>query len=115
MPRPRIDQTEQLSERVTLRFSPAEIAAVRSKAETARRSVSAFARAAILRGKVQVAMKAQADAALIAELKRIGVNLNQIARAVNANGGQVPPELVYVLDQLEQLVMELIGHGSEGR
>jgi len=51
------------------------------------------------------------------ELVRVGTNLNQIARAVNESGGQVPPMLDRVLVQLDASIrqvddqtMQVMGH-----
>ena len=54
---------------------------------------------------------------LIAELRKIGTNLNQIARALNANGYFIPEDFSSVIDRLnatEDILYEAFTPGKEG-
>jgi hypothetical protein len=44
-------------------------------------------------GCVQIKQVTHCDPALVSEIRRVGVNLNQITRAVHQSGGALPPEL----------------------
>lgn len=57
------------------------------------------------------APRQRADDALLVELNRIGVNLNQIARAVNRGRG-LPDDFPEVLAELRSAIAEMAGDGS---
>jgi hypothetical protein len=61
---------------------------------------SAYLRQAATTGRV-IIRQARADFALVNQLRRIGVNLNQIAHAVHLASGAVPVELAALLAKLE--------------
>lgn len=84
MARPVKQEHEKLGEVVRLRLTLAELEHVRSQANLAALSVSEFLRRRALGLTVQPP-PGRADAALLSELNRIGVNVNQLARAYNAD------------------------------
>ncbi|MCP4184875.1 MAG: MobC family plasmid mobilization relaxosome protein, partial [Hyphomicrobiales bacterium] len=51
------------------------------------------------------------DQALLVELNRVGVNLNQIAHKVNA-GRSLPPDFPDVLAEVRAAVRKVLSHGS---
>ena len=52
-------------------------------------------------------------AALAVALLRLGVNLNQIARHMNAGRG-VPPALFALIDRIDAILDEIYGPGDNG-
>lgn len=88
--RPRKPAEQQLQARRMVRLSHADNARITERAAAAGLSVSAYLRQMALSGSVTVAPPSPLDFETRQELRRIGVNLNQIAKAMNA-GRQVPP------------------------
>jgi hypothetical protein len=105
MARPRLDPDEQKAERLTVRFTVAERVFIEQQAQTAGVRTAELLRRRALSLPVQP-RQARADAALISELNRIGNNVNQIARNLNAHRaerldvGGVMTELRNVLTKL---------------
>lgn len=78
---------ESRTEIITVRLTKAERARIEQRAAAAGLTVSAWAAQALSKGQVTVETKPAAlvlPPDLIAEFKRIGNNLNQIAHALNA-------------------------------
>lgn len=84
MARPVKEPEEKRTERFNLRFTVAEIEAMRTQAARAALPPHEYARRRILGHVVQPPPR-KADADLLYELNRIGVNVNQLARAQNAD------------------------------
>lgn len=104
MARPKnVETANRLTVLPPVRCTEAERAAIAARAEAAGLTVSAYVRQASSTGRV-VIRQAKADFALTNELRRIGVNLNQIAHAVHLASGAVPPELAAMLAQLDGLL-----------
>lgn len=103
MARPRKDPSEALTEQLPpVRVSLSDRAKIEAKAAQAGLPVSAYLRRVAVTGKVNVTNQttaARADAELLSELNRAGVNLNQIAHHLN-KGGQVPVAFDAVLHHL---------------
>jgi hypothetical protein len=116
MARPKKQQQEARTVRFNLRFSPGEWSEVEPKAATAGLMPAEFCRLAVLGQPtpaatspalspgVAPASAAPAGVAHIVALNRVGVNLNQIARALNAGMGVVPTELEDTLSRVNQLL-----------
>jgi hypothetical protein len=112
MARPRKDDDARLTETIAFRVTPAErlqleadalAAGLNSAPEYARRK-------ALRRGPVIVRQHRTLDHAVFDELRRIGNNLNQLARIANQTG-RIPSRLEGVCAVLEQiLVRELDAH-----
>ncbi len=84
MARPKKQPAEQRDQRFNLRFTQAELEHVHAQAARAGLSAHEYARRRSLGHIVSPAAASRgADPALISELNRIGVNLNQLARATN--------------------------------
>jgi hypothetical protein len=119
MARPR--QASIRDQKMTLRLTAKEIVAVRQRAAKSHQTPTDFARAQMLtkkRGRKPASTGKQVALAVIEpevfhELRRIGVNLNQIAR--HCNTYQVPPPAG--VDRLVRDIAVLLnqsrpGHGS---
>lgn len=94
---------------IGVRVTEIERAEVEVRAARAGLSLSDYGRRAILGHRITAAADAaRIDAAALVELNRVGVNLNQIARAVNRNRGQgVPVNLAETLAQVRALIERL--------
>ena len=93
-----------------VRITPAELAIVQEQAARAGLSLSDFSRRVILRKRVAPAIT-DTDEAALAELARIGVNLNQLARRANASG-KVPPQLAEALADVCAAVERIAERGA---
>ena len=83
MARPRLDEQERRARTVGVRVTAAEEAELRERAQAARLSIGAYLRRRALGQRVRMAAELRLGAAELRELNRIGVNLNQMARALN--------------------------------
>ena len=107
MARPKKDAAEARSLPFHGRLTPSEALAVKANAAAAGLTVSEFCRRRIL-GMTVTPPPARADAALIAEVNRIGVNVNQLAHAFNADRTfrsdweAIRDEVASVLDKVVQ-------------
>ena len=94
--------------RLEVRLSEADMNTLKSKANIAGISISAFIRKAINDTEIKQGPSLEL-AMLIKELNRIGNNINQIAVKANALGFIDTPKLKYELDKLdsiERLIVE---------
>ncbi len=95
-----------------VRVTDAELIHVQDQAEMAGLSVSDYLRQRALSGKV-TPRRTPAQASLLVELNRIGVNLNQIARSLNRGRDEDPQQIGFVLHELHGVMEKLgRGHGS---
>lgn len=82
---------------INVRVSDAEHQAIEEAAKAAGMSVSAFFRSLLLEGAgvrpILTAQERLIMAALLEDMRMIGINLNQVARALNAGKGVHPSEL----------------------
>lgn len=81
MARPKKEQHERRDQRFNLRYTLAEIEHLRTQAAAAGLDPHEYARRRTLGHAVPPAPQRSSDPALISELNRIGVNVNQLARA----------------------------------
>jgi len=111
MVKPRKDPTNAKAVRVELRLTIDEKSAIEAKAQKARLSTSEYIRRASLAGKVSDMSKdlqaSRMDAETLAELARIGNNINQIAFKLNAGRG-LPAGFDHLQHQLYQ-TLEIVG------
>ena len=110
MARPR--QGEVRDQRVNFRLTLEEALALRERAARAGQSVSHYARAAALarpaeprRGRRPYAM----EPASFHQIRLLGVNLNQIARRLNAQDIPPPPELAPLLAEIHAALRKALG------
>lgn len=116
MARPRKQKDSVREVRLNLRLTLDERAALEAKASAALLSPSDFARQAALGARIEaagtgtdgepIAARAKTPDGIehVVALNRIGVNLNQIARTLNAGLGLVPAELDSCLARVNQLL-----------
>lgn len=83
MARPRKEQHEKRSTPMQFRATVAEQEYIRAQAETAGIKPSEYLRRRALGYEVVAKAQLSANAALVSELNRIGVNVNQLARSVH--------------------------------
>ena len=110
MARPRLAPDDKLSESVRISFRPSDYAAIADSADRARTNVTDFVRAAALGQKMTVIQSQAPDFDTRNELRRIGVNLNQIAKSMNARQQALPASLVACCEQLETLLERWLIH-----
>jgi hypothetical protein len=109
MPRPRKELDDRRSETLAIRLTSAERIRVEQAAFAAGLSASEYARSLVLAGRVVVRQNRALDHAAFDELRRIGVNLNQLTRLAHQRG-QFPAGLADVFATLERiLIRELEG------
>lgn len=107
MARPKKAPQEKRSKHLpAVRMTEAELIHVADQAEMAGLSLSDFIRQRALSGKV-TPRRSPIEASNLTELNRIGVNLNQIARAVNRGRDEDPHHIGFVLNELHQLMQKL--------
>ena len=88
--RPRLDEQERRARTIGVRVTAAEAAELRERAQAARLSMGAYLRRRALGQRVRLAAELRLGAAELRELNRIGVNLNQMARALNSGAVSSP-------------------------
>ena len=115
MARPKADPSIARTEHVSVRLSPLELAQLKDKAARSQRPMTDFVRAAALGKRVTVTESTAPDFATRHELRRIGVNLNQIAHALNAGRGHIPAELNALCEKLDRLFDRWLDHDSTHR
>jgi hypothetical protein len=79
-----------------LRFGPAVRAGL---------TPTEYARRQTLRGHVIITEARSLDPALFDEIRRIGVNLNQLARIANRDG-RLPPELAKICAEIDRILAQ---------
>lgn len=115
MARPRKNPQDRRTEQIGLPLSPVELAKLKAKAEAAGTNTTEFARAAALGKRIAVTQSTAPDFITRHELRRIGTNLNQMAKAMNARKEVPPAALEAVIAKLDTLFDRWLEHGSEGR
>lgn len=117
MARPRKQPASRRTAWISYRVTPEEKAAIQAQAAQAGFSIGDFSRQAAKKTRI-VIQQSTADFESIDQLRRVGVNLNQIARAANA-GGALPPYLERLCARIETLLDRLfdeaLKHGSPYR
>ena len=89
--------------RKTLRFTPDEFAKIEEQREKTNLDFTSFCKSAILKLKVKTKDEENFNQDLIYQINKIGVNLNQIARAVQKDRVAVLTELVEIEKQLKEI------------
>jgi hypothetical protein len=108
MARPHKDDEERRSECLTIRLTPAERLALLAEAERLSITPTSLARQRLIRGRVVVHEHRRLDPRQVFELGRIGVNLNQIARALNSQQHLNPAVIESALGELRRLIGEIL-------
>lgn len=104
MARPVIPREQQRSHQVRFRLTSAEWRRMTELATEAGLSVPLFMRQAALDGKVVIRRSVGCDAQTFLELRRIGVNLNQLTRAYHITG-EIPSQLWSLCQQIESILL----------
>ena len=111
MARPPLRPEERRDDRLpNLRVTSAERTLIEERASTAGLTLVEYCRRAIFKSRV-APVRTSTDQALLVELNRVGVNLNQIARRVNA-GRDLPADFPDMLAEVREAVRKVIAHGS---
>lgn len=111
MARPPLKPEERRDDRLpNLRVTAAERALVEERAAAAGLTLVDYCRRAIFKSRI-APKRGTVDQALLVELNRVGVNLNQIARHFNAGRG-LPPDFPDVLAEVRAAVQKVLAHDS---
>lgn len=115
MPRPK--KTILKDRWLSLRLTAADARKLNARAKARRTTLTGYAREALLTATPSARFEAKNDPELQAAIRahtralnRIGVNLNQIAHALNAMGRLVPQDLYAVLGDIEVLIKRDLMH-----
>ena len=106
MARPRLGESERRARTVGVRVTAAEETELRERAQAARLSMGAYLRRRALGQRVRMASE-------LRELNRIGVNLNQMARALNSGAVSSPAETQAAVERVGELVAKLLAGERE--
>ena len=114
--RPKKTNAEKRSERFNLRFTEAEIEHLRLQAQAAGIEPHEYARRRVLGERAHLpsqpsVLGRRADPALVSELNRIGVNVNQLTRATH-RGSDFAAYWREVGDELRAALAQVLRHGS---
>jgi hypothetical protein len=104
MPRPKKNDDDRRTETLAFRLTPAERLRIEQAAVAAGLSASEYARELTLTGRVVMQQRLALDPAAFDQLRRIGVNLNQLARLANQTK-HVPAELTRACAAVEQFIL----------
>jgi hypothetical protein len=117
MARPKKTQEERLTKRVKFDLTPTDYAQALKDSQKAGMTLTAYARQLFLHGKVVIHKKRQLDHETFNELRRVGVNLNQLTRAVNQSGNIPDSRLSNICLRLEDVLSKTIydSNGNQKR
>ena len=112
MARPRLGDEKRRRRTIGVRVTEAEETELRERAQAARLSMGAYLRRRALGQRVRIAAERRLGAAELRELNRIGVNLNQMARAMNS-GAAAPAGTREAVERVGELVARLLAGEAE--
>lgn len=104
--RPEKAEADARSERIAFRVTLTERGQVEAAAAAVGVTVSDYARALVTTARPPRQPRGQTSAALLSELNRAGVNLNQIARSIN-RGGSIPHDLAEAIAEVRAVIEKL--------
>ena len=107
MVRPRLGDEERRTRTIGVRVTAAEAAELAERAQATRLTMAAYMRCRALGQPVRPRVERRLGAAEFRELARIGVNLNQVARALNA-GAATPAGTREAVERVGELVAVLL-------
>ena len=107
MVRPRKPEAERRSRTICVRVTTEEAATIADRAAAARMTKGAYIRRRALGQPVREAAVHRLGARERVELRRIGVNLNQIARALNS-GASAPAGTLEAVERVGELAAGLL-------
>lgn len=111
MARPRKPPADRRTVSLSCRLTPAERLKVEHDALRAGLSASDYIRTLVLTGRIVVHENRTLDYQTYDQLRRIGVNLNQLARLANRTG-KIPYELLKITAVLEQVITSQVTGGA---
>ena len=107
---------ERREKQLNVKLTPREFDWALKRAVAARMKLAEFGRMQVLADRPLRSQTAsggeQLAPLLMAQISRVGNNLNQIARRFHQLGLVAPPELGEVLSELRALIRKVSGHGS---
>jgi hypothetical protein len=101
--RPQLSPAEKRSEILQIRVSPIERAKIEAKADQASMVMSEYLRGVALKPKLKITQTRDVDFETRHQLRSIGVNMNQIAKALNAKQEALPSSLVDATEKLSAI------------
>ena len=110
---PRISPQSKRDRQLNIALQQSEVEALKSRAEARGMRLVDYARASLLTMRVAsvgVALPSKLERLNLEQLKRIGNNLNQIARQLNGLGQLVPGELTETLNAVRQILRDAAAH-----
>ena len=102
--RPQLPDSQRRSRRLWFRLTAQELSAIQAKAEVAGISLAEYLRRAALTKTV----RARTDGQVCEQLRRIGNNLNQIARALNSGFPVDPNDLARVIRRVDETLFRYL-------
>lgn len=114
MARPPLNDDNRRSINFTIRLTPAELRKLEAVAELCGKPPGTLMRERFFKGRFPDPKMPKVDSSTYFELKKIGVNLNQLARKANAN--IMPTGLLSVmatLQQQQETIIKLLLDDSE--
>jgi len=111
MARPRLSDDERRTQQVTLWVNSGERRAIEERASAAGLSIPAYIRRRAVSDHLPIASPLRLGVAEYREVRQIGVNLNQIARALN-QGADAPARTPRLLERLAVIIERLLGTGA---
>ena len=115
MARPKKDAEERRASPLSIRLTDDERAQIEESSIKAGMSASEYVRMLALGGRIVIAERRFLDPAVFDELRRIGVNLNQLTKLAHVKEN-MPPALPRLCADLERfLAKQLDGYGPEDR
>src|SRR5882724_7788316 len=102
MPRPRTNAANR-TRRLIVRLTDEDQAAIRANAQKAGFHVSEYVRRVAVNGHIVNVQHSGYIMALASQLRRVGINLNQLTHIANL-ARELPPELAAVRGKLETIV-----------
>ena len=107
MARPKLAPDKRLSERVGINLTQSELLRGADRADRAGLTLAEYARKQFVSGRVVVKQYRQLDHAIIDQIRRIGVNLNQLMPIAHRDK-KLPPTLPRLINLIEQFLTEQI-------
>ena len=108
MARPRLAAGERRTRTIGVRVTEAQAAELAERAAGARMSMAAYMRHQSLGQPVRVTAERRLALAERVELTRIGVNLNQVAKALNSGATAAPAGTREAVERVGELVAALL-------
>jgi hypothetical protein len=104
MARPKKDPKETRPYRVMFRLTAAEMKRLQRYAKAVGMEPNEYAREKTVRGEVRVREVRELPFAVVHELGRIGVNMNQLARRWNMTGEHEPEEVTAAFQHMDEVL-----------